>query len=169
MLTFSIPFVKLNDSYMEKGFTIKRSFVNETSFQQLVAQLEMETKGLYGSDQEIFRRHNILNDSSRVILVYFRSVAVGCGAYRNFRSERTIEIKRIFVSPPFRGMGLSKKILHALETWAREENYLVSVLETGVKQLPAIGTYLKSGYEIIDNFEPYQNSSYSICMRKFLL
>jgi GNAT superfamily N-acetyltransferase len=154
---------------MEKDFTIRKSSIDDTSFEQLVAQLEMETKGLYGREQEIFRRHNILDNSSRVILVYFRSVAVGCGAYRNFHSEHTIEIKRIFVSPPFRGMGVSKKILHALETWAREENYLVSVLETGVKQLPAIGTYLKAGYEIIDNFEPYHNSSYSVCMRKFLV
>lgn len=43
-----------------------------------------------------------------------------------------------------------------------------TVLETGSKQIEAINLYKSSGYEIIDNFEPYVGNTNSICMKKRL-
>ena len=74
----------------------------------------------------------------------------------------------MFVKPEFRGKGISKFVLKELESWGSQLGYSKSVLETGTKQLEAIGLYTKSGYSRIDNYGPYVNMPYSVCMQKNL-
>ena len=72
----------------------------------------------------------------------------------------------MFVSPEVRGMGLAQTILLELEGWAHDLGYSFSVLETLYKQKEAIALYQKTGYNIVDNYEPYVGLENSICMRK---
>jgi GNAT superfamily N-acetyltransferase len=83
-------------------------------------------------------------------------------------NENAIEIKRMFVSPEVRGMGLAQTILLELEGWAHDLGYSFSVLETLYKQKEAIALYQKTGYSIVDNYEPYVGLENSICMRKLI-
>ena len=99
------------------------------------------------------------------MIIYLENKPMACGCFKK-KDKNTIEIKRMFVSPEARGLGLAKKILQELELWAHELGYSLSVLETLYKQKEAISLYQKVGYVIVDNYGPYVGSENSICMRK---
>jgi GNAT superfamily N-acetyltransferase len=99
------------------------------------------------------------------VLIYFDDKAVACGCFKKYDGN-TVEIKRMFVSPEARGMGLAQKILQELEFMAAQSGYSNAILETLYKQKEAIGLYQKVGYEISDNYEPYVGLKDSICMKK---
>jgi putative acetyltransferase len=80
----------------------------------------------------------------------------------------TIEVKRMYVSPTSRKMGIASSILSELENWAHELSYTKSILETGTMQKAAIGLYLKSGYKVIPNYGQYAGVENSICFEKKL-
>ncbi|MGW6055256.1 GNAT family N-acetyltransferase [Streptomyces sp. NPDC055189] len=56
------------------------------------------------------------------------------------------EIKRMYVTPEARGLGLARRILAALEDDARSAGRTRMVLETGTKQPEAIALYTSTGY-----------------------
>jgi GNAT superfamily N-acetyltransferase len=72
----------------------------------------------------------------------------------------------MFVSPEARGMGLAQTMLRKLERWAHDLGFSSAVLETLNKQKEAIALYQKTGYILVDNYEPYVGLKNSICMRK---
>ena len=72
----------------------------------------------------------------------------------------------MFVLPEARGLGIAQNILRELELWAHDIGYSLSVLETLYKQKEAIALYQKTGYAIVDNYEPYVGLENSICMQK---
>jgi putative acetyltransferase len=82
--------------------------------------------------------------------------------------QKTLEIKRMFVLPEYRGKGIASKILSELERWASELNYIQTILETGINQPEAIALYKKSGHEITKNYGQYIGMENSICMKKIL-
>ncbi|WP_326689814.1 MULTISPECIES: GNAT family N-acetyltransferase [unclassified Streptomyces] len=57
------------------------------------------------------------------------------------------ELKRMFVMPEARGLGLARRILALLEDDARAAGRVRMVLETGIEQPEAIALYTSSGYE----------------------
>ncbi|MEU9607704.1 GNAT family N-acetyltransferase [Streptomyces sp. NPDC048057] len=56
------------------------------------------------------------------------------------------ELKRMYVVPEARGLGLARRILAALESDARAAGRTRMVLSTGAPQRAAIGLYASSGY-----------------------
>ena len=80
-----------------------------------------------------------------------------------------IELKRIFVVKENRGQGLSKIIVNELEKLGKVKGYKYALLETGIKQYEAINLYKNTGYQIIENYEPYIGNTNSVCMKKELL
>ncbi len=74
-----------------------------------------------------------------------------CGGVKRL-AEGTCEIKRMFVDPEFRGRGLARTLLVALEDKARELGYAVARLDTGPKQHGARHLYESAGYRQIENF-----------------
>ncbi|BBC33887.1 Acetyltransferase [Streptomyces graminofaciens] len=78
------------------------------------------------------------------------------------------ELKRMFVVPQARGLGLARRILAALEEDARAAGRLRMVLETGDKQPEAIALYASSGYELCPKFGYYRDSPLSRCFAKAL-
>jgi len=76
------------------------------------------------------------------------------------------EIKRVFVLAAFRGRGLSRKIMEALETELRNRGATLFRLETGVKQPEALGLYRKLGYHERGPFGAYRLDPLSVFMQK---
>ncbi|MEI5099449.1 GNAT family N-acetyltransferase [Streptomyces sp. PmtG] len=81
-------------------------------------------------------------------------------------SDGDAEIKRMYVTPEARGLGLARRILAALEEDAREAGRARMVLETGTKQPEAIGLYTSSGYALCDRFGHYRFHDLSRCYAK---
>jgi ribosomal protein S18 acetylase RimI-like enzyme len=82
--------------------------------------------------------------------------AVGCGALRVF-SPGIGEIKRMWVSRQFRGRGVARALLTALERAARERNLRAVRLDTHSSLAEALQLYRTSGYREIPRFNdnPY--------------
>ena len=82
--------------------------------------------------------------------------------------QKTVEIKRMYVSPEKRGTGIAQKIMQELEDWARELNYEKCILETGKRQVEAVHFYHKCNYKMIENYGQYKGMQNSICFEKYL-
>lgn len=79
------------------------------------------------------------------------------------------ELKRMYVIPEARGLGLARRILAALEDDARAAGRTRMVLETGTKQPEAITLYTSSGYApCAQKFGHYRTYENSRCFAKFL-
>lgn len=76
------------------------------------------------------------------------------------------EIKRMYVVPEARGLGLSRIVLAALEDDARAAGRVRMVLETGTRQPEAISLYTSSGYEPCAKFGHYRFHDLSRCYAK---
>lgn len=146
---------------------LKRTTSDNADFQNLVTLLDADLKIRDGEDHEFYAQINKTAILNNTIVCYQNNIAVGCGAFREIDSK-TVEIKRMYVHPDFRGKGIASGILAALEIWASEINYFQTILETGVNQPEAIALYKKSGYEVIENYGQYAGVENSICMKKII-
>lgn len=81
---------------------------------------------------------------------------VGCGALR-LHPDRPAEIKRMWVSPAVRGLGLGRRLLADLEAQAKAHDAGTVRLETNGTLTEAITLYRTSGYREVPAFndEPY--------------
>lgn len=144
-----------------------RTTSDNKDFGDLVIQLDAYLRILDGEDHAFYAQFNKSNLLKNALVSYENEIAVGIGAYKEYDSE-TVEIKRMYTLPEYRGKGIAKAILTELELWAKEEGYQFAILETGYLQKDAIGLYQKLGYEIIDNFGQYIGVENSVCMKKSL-
>jgi putative acetyltransferase len=78
---------------------------------------------------------------------------VGCGGC--WLHDDYAEIKRVYVSPQARGLGLAKRLMDRIEDEARAAGMRIARLETGIHQPEAIGLYRKLGYALRDAFGDY--------------
>ncbi|MET8408956.1 GNAT family N-acetyltransferase [Streptomyces sp. NPDC005195] len=76
------------------------------------------------------------------------------------------ELKRMYVVPEARGLGLARRILAALEDDARASGRTRMVLETGAKQPEAVALYTSSGYAPCVKFGYYRFHDLSMCFAK---
>lgn len=74
----------------------------------------------------------------------------------------------MFVAPEFRGRGIARAILAAVEAEARRRNYKRSILETAYKQPEAISLYRSCGYKDVAKYGQYVDSARSLCFGKDL-
>jgi GNAT superfamily N-acetyltransferase len=94
--------------------------------------------------------------------------AVGCGGVCRFDETRA-ELKRMYVVPESRGLGLGRLLLVALEEEARRLGYEGIVLETGDRQPEALGLYESAGYERMPTcYGIYATRALSLCFEKRL-
>jgi putative acetyltransferase len=145
--------------------TLKRTTSESSDFQNLVRLLDADLKLRDGEDHAFYSQFNKIDKIKNAVVCYADDLPIGCGAFKEY-DETSVEIKRMFVQPVFRGKGIAGTILKELELWAAEINYSVAVLETGKRQPEAIALYQKTGYTIIPNFGQYENIENSVCMKK---
>jgi putative acetyltransferase len=148
--------------------SIQRATTENKDFQKLVVLLDQFLAILDGEDHSFYAQFDKLDKINSVVVCYQDNVAIGCGAFKEFDSD-TVEIKRMFVHPDYRGKGIASRILKELEIWASELNYTNYVLETGTNNPAAIALYRKSDYEIIPNYGQYENIETSVCLKKHLI
>ena len=89
------------------------------------------------------------------LLATLHGEPVGCGALKCHAEYG--EIKRMWVEPATRGLGIGKRVLHQLEHLARERRIPVLRLETNKALIEAQALYKSNGYREVRPFndEPY--------------
>nr|WP_315177900.1 GNAT family N-acetyltransferase [uncultured Flavobacterium sp.] len=150
---------------MSYTIRISKTTSENPDFINLIGALDKSLWERYPELKTDYWGNNIIELNPNVVVIYLENNPVACGCFKKYDKD-TIEIKRMFVSPEARGMGLAQNILRELELWAHDLGYSFSVLETLYKQKEAIALYQKTGYSIVDNYEPYVGLENSICMRK---
>lgn len=109
--------------------------------------------------------NNLIEFNANVVLIYLDDKPVASGCFKKY-DQNTVELKRMFVSPEARGLGLAQLVIKELETEANYQGFETMILETLFKQTEAISLYKKVGFEIVENYEPYVGLPSSICMSK---
>ena len=90
------------------------------------------------------------------VLAFVENEPAGCGGAQ-FLDEDTAEVKRMWVSPGHRGLGLGRQLLAHLEGEARRAGRRRIVLDTNASLTEAINLYRSYGYAPTDpyNANPY--------------
>jgi len=91
---------------------------------------------------------------------------VACGAF--VRHDDYVEVKRMYVLPACRGLGLGKQLLEALEARIAASDGRRVRLETGTSQAEALELYERAGYRRCPPFGEHRANPGSICMEKEL-
>lgn len=91
--------------------------------------------------------------------------ALGCAALVA-DGAGAAEIKRMFVDPAARGLGIGARLMECLEQAARGAGIGVIRLETGTRQPEAIGLYRRFGYAERPPFGAYRPDPLCLFMEK---
>ena len=132
----------------------------------LIDELEAHLAPLYPTES----RHGLsverlLSEQVAFFVIRHDGAAAGCGGVKLFGSEYG-EVKRMYVRPQFRGLGLAKLMLGHLAEHVRSQNIPLLRLETGIHQQEAIGLYERTGFHRIPPFGPYTDDPLSRCYEK---
>ncbi len=92
-----------------------------------------------------------------LLVATLHSEPVGCGALK-FHDDAPAEIKRMWVAPAVRGLGLGRRLLTDLETHAAANQVRVLRLETNRTLDEAIGLYRAAGYREVAAFNDAASS-----------
>ena len=144
-----------------------RTDSSNPGFIELVKHLDAELAFLDGEEHTFYSQFNKIDKIKHVVVANLNKVPLACGAIKVFDSK-SMEVKRMFVLPEFRGKGIATKVLAELESWASELGYESCLLETGKRQIEAIELYRKSDYVTISNYGQYVGIDNSLCFEKKL-
>lgn len=135
-------------------------------FQLLTNRLDQFLAVLNGEKNAFYAQFNHVYLKNAVV-AYVNNMPVACGAFKALNSS-SVEIKRMYVMPEKRNMGVATAILKNLEIQAASMGFNCCVLETGKNMIEAVSFYKKNGYTIIPNYHPYTKVKSSLCFEKKL-
>jgi GNAT superfamily N-acetyltransferase len=100
--------------------------------------------------------HELVPPAGAFFVARLRGRPIGCGAIK-LHGRRPAELKRMWIAPDARGLGIGRQLLQELEQHAREARVSVVRLETNRALTDAIALYRRSGYAEVEAFndEPY--------------
>jgi DNA-binding MarR family transcriptional regulator/GNAT superfamily N-acetyltransferase len=85
------------------------------------------------------------------VVAFLHAEPVGSGALK-FHGRRPAELKRMWVAPEARGLGLGRRLLLELERLAADHGVRTLRLETNRSLVEAIALYRSSGWREVDAF-----------------
>ena len=144
---------------------IIRANSDNPDFISLVRLLDADLAIRDGNDHSFYAQFNQIDKIRHAAVLYDEDKPVACGAIKQY-AEDTMEVKRMYTIPGYRGKGVATKVLIELEKWASELGYKKCVLETGKRQPEAITLYKKNGYRPIPNYGQYAGIENSVCFEK---
>jgi GNAT superfamily N-acetyltransferase len=122
----------------------------------LIEELEAHLEPLYPrASRHGFSVEKLIAEAVAFFVIRYDHTPAGCGGIKLFGSDYG-EIKRMYVRPQFRGLGLAKLMLNHLTAYAQAHSVSLLRLETGIYQTEAIGLYEKMGFYRIAPFGAYK-------------
>jgi DNA-binding MarR family transcriptional regulator/GNAT superfamily N-acetyltransferase len=100
--------------------------------------------------------HDVRPPAGEFFVAYLHGEAVGCGAVKH-HEDAPAEIKRMWIAPSARGLGLGRRLLERLETCARAGGARVAHIETSAVLVEALSLYRSTGWVEVAAFnnEPF--------------
>jgi putative acetyltransferase len=150
---------------------IRRAGLAAPDAARLIAALNAELTALFpepGATHFSLSSAQVETGEGAFLVAYVDGTAVGCGAVR-LLDDTTAELKRMYVVPSFRGRGIGRALVDALEREARQLGATKVVLETGTRLPAAVRLYEGMGYTRIPLYGEYAASpNTSLCFGKRL-
>jgi putative acetyltransferase len=136
---------------------------------QLLAELDAYLMSLpYPAEsRHAFPVEKLLREQVNFFVTRYEHEPAGCGGIK-LHSDYA-EVKRMYVRPSYRGLGLGKSMLNRLADYARQEKIEVLRLETGIYQVEAIGLYERYGFQRRAPFSEYKIDPMSLHFEKSLI
>lgn len=134
----------------------------------LVDQLNQFFYEEWGEISTDYQGHHNLAKMAGAVVAYVNKQPAACGCWK-LLDGKTPEIKRMFVEPNYRSMGLASQILTTIEKDISAHDHKRIVLETGADMTGAIRFYEKHGYSLIPNYGDFIGDKLCVCMEKVLL
>ena len=124
---------------------------------QYFAELQVRFESGFDPSRSISASaHELTPPAGALLLARLHGRPIGCGALK-FHGREPAELKRMWISPEVRGLGLGRRLLAELERLAREKGVRTLRLETNGSLTEAIALYRSTGYREVPAFndEPY--------------
>jgi DNA-binding MarR family transcriptional regulator/GNAT superfamily N-acetyltransferase len=120
---------------------------------------ELDRRGEHGFDPAKAipaEPHELRPPHGVLLLAYLREEPIGCGAVKLHGAEPA-ELKRMWIAPAARGLGLGRRLLTELERWATGHGARTLRMETNHVLAEAIALYRSAGYAEVPAFnaEPF--------------
>ena len=154
---------------MDNEVFVRVSLTHEDA-QRLIAEVQAEYVVRYGGEDATPLDPAMFEPPRGAFFVAYRDgVPVATGAWRlrddveAFGTRHTAEVKRMYVAPAARGLGLARRMLARLEDTAAEVGAEAMILETGTAQPEAMALYESSGYARIESFGHYRDAPQNRC------
>ena len=102
-----------------------------------------------------------------LFIAYYNAIPVGCIALQPLQEAQTCEMKRLYVTPEHRKLGIGDALVKALLQEAQSLGYTTMKLDTLERLQAAIRLYQKFGFETVTAY--YDNPLPSVVyMQKIL-
>jgi len=137
-------------------------------FEALIHRLDAELAAKNGDAQDQFTAFNALAGIEDVVIASAGGSPIACASFKR-RSADTGEVKRVFLDPAWRGRGVARQLMQALETRACRKGLTTLLCETSRNFVHANRLYQALGYQVVPNFPPYDGIALSVCYRKELV
>jgi ribosomal protein S18 acetylase RimI-like enzyme len=135
----------------------------------LIDELEAVLSPLYPSESRHgYSVDKLLREGVAFFVTYRDGAPAGCGGVQVFGTDYA-EVKRMYVRPEHRGVGLAKRLLAHLAEYTRHNGITILRLETGIHQTEAIRLYESAGFERVAPFGNYQEDPLSVFFEKRLI
>lgn len=153
---------------MSPSIVIVPADPRESSIRVLIMELDTYQAALYpAGSNHLLDIETLAQPQMRFFSVRVDDEVLGCGGI--WLHDDYAEIKRVYVAPKARGLGLARKIMARLEDEARAAGMIIARLETGIHQPEALGLYRALGYMDRGCFGDYPaNDPLSVFMEKRL-
>jgi ribosomal protein S18 acetylase RimI-like enzyme len=129
----------------------------------LIAELDVQlgSHGYPRASQHGYSVEKLLREAVAFFVIRCDGVAAGCGGVQLYGTEYA-ELKRMYVRPSFRRLGLGRAILDHLADHARRGGAAALRLETGIYQEAAIALYESIGFRRRSPFGAYREDPFSL-------
>ena len=124
---------------------------------EYVAELNRRsTRGFDPSVGATALPHQVRPPAGQFFVAYLHGEAIGCGAVKH-HADAPAEIKRMWIAPRARGLGLGRRLLETLEACAVAGGAQVARIETSAVLTEALSLYSSTGWIEVPPFndEPF--------------
>jgi putative acetyltransferase len=132
----------------------------------LIAELDAYLIPLYPNEYHYgYSIEQLLEEEVAFFIIRHEGIAAGCGGIKLFSTPYG-EIKPMYVRPPFRGLGLGRRMLEHLTAYALQHGVHMLRLETGIYQPEARRLYERYGFQRIPPFGNYEAGPFNVFYEK---